>query len=71
MKKDMTAAELERLVEEVSDDCVICTDSKERKNRPKNCSLRATDFNEDVANDLTEWWCQPKNGKLIICHMVA
>ena len=70
LKKDMKKTDLRQIVEKITEECEICDKSKERKNRPKKCSVRAVDFNDSIAIDLTEWWCQTKNEKLLICHMM-
>ena len=43
---------------------------KRNKIGEKNSTMRAVSFNESVAIDLTEWWDQHSNTKIIICHMI-
>ncbi len=54
ISKDLTKSDIKKLVELINYECAICHEAD--RGDPKNCSLRATDFNESVAIDLTEWW---------------
>ena len=70
LKKDMSKSDLKKLTESITQGFKIRTDTSERQRRPKNGTVRAVSFNESLAADLTEWWCQKTNSKLFICHIV-
>ena len=70
MFKDMPKTKLHMLIEQTIDDCEVCKDEADRSQRPKNATIRAVEFNESVAIDLTERWNEKDKNKHILCHMV-
>ena len=66
----MPKTKLHMLIEQTIDDCEVCKDEADRSRRPNNTTIRAVEFNESVAIDLTEWWNEKDKSKHIPCHMV-
>ena len=56
MFREMPKTKIGAIVDAVVDGCGVCLDEGTRDRRPKNSTLRAVEFNETVAIDLTEWW---------------
>ena len=62
--KDMTKIKINAIVKSIIAECEVCQDSAERDRRRKNSTIRAIEFNECVAIDLTEWWDETGKEKI-------
>ena len=61
---------LKRRIEEVIQKCEACEKNAKTVSKAKSTGLRATNFNERVAMDLTEWYNHYEGRKELICHFV-
>ena len=65
----MPKTKLHMLIDQTITNCEVRKDEADRSRRPKNATIRAIEFNESVAIDLTEWWNEKDKNKHILCHM--
>ncbi len=71
MFRNVPRTKLHMLIDKTTDECEVCKEEADRKRRPKNATIRAVEFNESVAIDLTEWWDEKGRNKYTICHVKA